>query len=159
MAGGPSTPALVTAAARARALGFLAGGYKTTQALAEQIHTTRAEGVAFGVNLLVPNPVLVSKDAYRRYARAVQAEADRYDLTLPQDPIEDDDDWTDKIDLLTSAAVPWVSFTFGIPGRAVIDALHTAGSTILQSVSSAEEARQATGRHARAASAAAEVAV
>jgi NAD(P)H-dependent flavin oxidoreductase YrpB (nitropropane dioxygenase family) len=37
MAGGPSTPALVTAAARAGGLGFLAGGYKTAQALAERL--------------------------------------------------------------------------------------------------------------------------
>ncbi|MGX1560126.1 nitronate monooxygenase [Streptomyces sp. NPDC055506] len=57
MAGGPSTPALVAAAARAGGLGFLAGGYKTAQGLAGQIHTTRAEGVPFGVNLFVPNPL------------------------------------------------------------------------------------------------------
>ena len=51
MAGGPSTPALVTAAARANGLGFLAGGYKPADALAEQIAAVRAEGVGFGVNL------------------------------------------------------------------------------------------------------------
>ncbi|AEW92851.1 MULTISPECIES: nitronate monooxygenase [Streptomycetaceae] len=140
MAGGPSTPALVTAAARAGGLGFLAGGYRTAQALAGQIHTTRAEGVPFGVNLFVPNPVPISADAYRSYARAVRAEADRYGLTLPAGPVEDDDHWTDKIDLLTSAPVPWVSFTFGIPDRAVVSALRTAGITVLQSVTSADEA-------------------
>ncbi|MFE7236230.1 nitronate monooxygenase [Streptomyces sp. NPDC001231] len=144
MAGGPSTPALVTAAARAGGLGFLAGGYKTAQALAGQIHTTRAQGVAFGVNLFAPNPVPISHEAYQRYAQAVQVEANRYGLTLPEEPIEDDDHWTDKIDLLTSAPIPWVSFTFGIPDRAVVRALRTAGSTVLQSVTSAEEARLAT---------------
>ncbi|WP_042394325.1 nitronate monooxygenase [Streptacidiphilus carbonis] len=143
MAGGPSTPALVTAAARAGGLGFLAGGYKTAQALAGQIHTLRAQGVPFGVNLFAPNPVAVSTEAYRRYAQALRAEADRYGLTLPERPIQDDDHWTDKIDLLTSAPVPWVSFTFGIPDRAVIRALRTTGSTVLQSVTSPEEARQA----------------
>ncbi|MGW0817959.1 nitronate monooxygenase [Streptomyces viridiviolaceus] len=143
MAGGPSTPELVTAAARAGGLGFLAGGYKTAQALAGQIHATRAEDTAFGVNLFVPNPVPVSPDAYRRYAREVQAEADRYGLELPEEPIEDDDHWTDKIDLLTSVPVPWVSFTFGIPDRAVVHALRRAGSTVLQSVTSPDEARQA----------------
>ncbi|KMS83731.1 MULTISPECIES: nitronate monooxygenase [Streptomyces] len=143
LAGGPSTPELVTAAARAGGLGFLAGGYKTAQALAGQIHSTRAEGVPFGVNLFVPNPVPVSDEAYRRYARSVQAEADRYGLTLPPEPIEDDDHWSDKIDLLTSAPVPWVSFTFGIPDRALVSALRRAGSTVLQSVTSADEARRA----------------
>ncbi|EFL20753.1 2-nitropropane dioxygenase family oxidoreductase [Streptomyces himastatinicus ATCC 53653] len=143
MAGGPSTPALVTAAARAGGLGFLAGGYKTAQALAGQIHTTRVEGVAFGVNLFAPNPIPLSDDAYRSYAQAVQPEADRYGLALPEHPLEDDDHWTDKIDLLTSSPVPWVSFTFGIPDRTVISALRRAGSTVLQSVTSAEEARLA----------------
>ncbi|MEU1301623.1 nitronate monooxygenase [Streptomyces shenzhenensis] len=143
MAGGPSTPALVTAAARTGGLGFLAGGYKTAQALAGQIHTTRSEGVAFGVNLFVPNPVPVRREAYRRYAREVQAAADRYGLTLPDEPIEDDDHWTDKIDLLTSASVPWVSFTFGIPDPAVVSALRRAGSAVLQCVTSSDEARQA----------------
>ncbi len=44
MAGGASTPALVTATARAGGLGFLAGGYKSAQALAGQIHTVESEG-------------------------------------------------------------------------------------------------------------------
>ncbi|MEU1513861.1 nitronate monooxygenase [Streptomyces sp. NPDC005811] len=143
MAGGPSTPALVTAVARAGGLGFLAGGYKSAQALAGRIHSTRAEDVAFGVNLFVPNPVPVPLEAYRRYAQAMRAEADRYGLTLPEDPIEDDDHWRDKIDLLTSAPVPWVSFTFGIPDHAVVRALRRAGSTVLQTVTSADEARRA----------------
>jgi nitronate monooxygenase len=143
MAGGPSTPELVVAAAQAGGLGFLAGGYKTADALAEQIRRTREHNVAFGVNLFAPNAVPVAEDAYRRYAGALRAEADRYGLTLPEEPIEDDDHWTDKIDLLTFDPVPWVSFTFGIPGPAVIDALRRAGSTVLQSVTSAAEARRA----------------
>ncbi|MYU10541.1 nitronate monooxygenase [Streptomyces sp. SID8361] len=145
MAGGPSAPALVTAAARAGGLGFLAGGYKTAQALAGQIHTVRAEEVPFGVNLFVPNRVSISAEAYGSYAREVQSEADRYGLKLDEgEPVEDDDHWTDKVDLLTASPVPWVSFTFGIPDRAVVSALGRAGTTVLQSVTSAEEARQAT---------------
>ena len=143
MAGGPSTPALVVAAARAGGLGFLAGGYKTAEALAGQIRDVGAEGVAFGVNVFVPNPVPVSARAYRRYAREVQVEADRYGLTLPEQPVEDDDHWSDKIDLLISSPVPWVSFTFGIPERGVIAALRRAGSVVFQSVTTADEARQA----------------
>ncbi|CAM5508719.1 Propionate 3-nitronate monooxygenase OS=Streptomyces rimosus subsp. rimosus (strain ATCC / DSM 40260 / JCM 4667 / NRRL 2234) OX=1265868 GN=SRIM_000650 PE=3 SV=1 [Streptomyces rimosus subsp. rimosus] len=59
MAGGASTPALVTATARAGGLGFLAGGYKSAQALAGQIHTVESEGVPFGVNLFARNPIPV----------------------------------------------------------------------------------------------------
>jgi NAD(P)H-dependent flavin oxidoreductase YrpB (nitropropane dioxygenase family) len=144
MSGGPSTPALVTAAARAGGLGFLAGGYKTAQALAGQIHAARADGVPFGVNLFVPNPVPVSAEAYRGYAQVVQSEAELYGLKLTDgDPVEDDDQWTDKVDLLTASPVPWVSFTFGIPDRAVVGALRRAGTTVLQNVTSTDEARRA----------------
>ncbi|MFK4540653.1 nitronate monooxygenase [Streptomyces tendae] len=143
MAGGPSTPALVTAAARAGGLGFLAGGYKTAPALAGQIRTARAAGIPFGVNLFVPNPLAVSPSTYGSYARAIAPEAVRYGITLPEHPVEDDDHWTDKIDLLTSEPVPWVSFTFGVPGRTVVRALRGAGSTVLQCVTSPDEARLA----------------
>lgn len=144
MAGGPSTPALVTAAARAGGLGFLAGGYKTAQALAGQIHTVEAQGVPFGVNLFVRNAVPVSPEAYRDYARRVQEEADRYGLTLPDtEPVDDDDHWADKIGLLTAHPVPWVSFTFGIPDAGTVTRLRRAGTTVLQCVTNSDEAHLA----------------
>ncbi len=48
MAGGPSTVALVIAAAQAGGLGFLAAGYKTPSAVASEISAVRAAGVPFG---------------------------------------------------------------------------------------------------------------
>ncbi len=55
MAGGPSTVDLVVAVSAAGAFGFLAGGYKTAEALAEEMARVRAAGVgSFGVNLFVP---------------------------------------------------------------------------------------------------------
>ncbi|WP_329235867.1 nitronate monooxygenase [Actinoallomurus sp. NBC_01490] len=144
MAGGAGTPALVTAAARAGGLGFLAAGYKTPEALAGQIAAVRAEGVPFGVNVFAPNPVPVDLDAYRRYARAIQPEAEPYGLDLTAgEPVEDDDRWKDKIDLLLADPVPVVSFTFGVPEPAVVGALRAAGSLVAQTVTSAEEARRA----------------
>jgi nitronate monooxygenase len=144
MAGGAGTPALVTAAARAGGLGFLAAGYKTPEALAGQIAAVRAEGVPFGVNVFAPNPVPVDPAAYRRYAEAIQPEAEPYGLDLTGgDPVEDDDRWTDKIDLLLAEPVPLVSFTFGVPEPAVVAALRTAGTLVAQTVTSADEARRA----------------
>ncbi|MGN9781393.1 nitronate monooxygenase [Nonomuraea sp. ZG12] len=144
MAGGPSTPALVTVAARADGLGFLAGGYRTADALAQQIAEVRAEGVSFGVNLFAPNPVPVDPDAFRRYARAIEPEARAYDIDVQAAGIvEDDDHWPDKIDLLLSDPVPIAGFTFGIPPAAVIAALRAAGTLVVQTVTSPVEARQA----------------
>ena len=141
MAGGPSTPGLVAAAAPGRGARILAGGYKTPQDLAAQMRELREEGVPFGVNLFAPNPVPVTADAYRRYAAALRPEADRLAVALPDgEPIEDDDHWHDKIDLLAGSPPPVVSFTFGIPDRDVIANLRRSGATVLQTITSTDEA-------------------
>jgi NAD(P)H-dependent flavin oxidoreductase YrpB (nitropropane dioxygenase family) len=144
MAGGPSTPALVAAASRVGSLGFLAGGYKTVEQLAEQVADVRSATATFGVNLFVPNPVPVDPGAYRRFAAAIAAEGDRYGLDLAaSSPTEDDDAWPDKIALLLGDPAPVVSFTFGIPSAEVVAAFRAAGSVVVQTVTSSEEARQA----------------
>src|SRR6476469_8296548 len=81
MAGGPSTPALVIAAARAGGLGFLAAGYKTVEALGAQIAEVRAAGVPFGVNVFAPNSVPVDAADFRRYAAAIAPDAEALGLT------------------------------------------------------------------------------
>jgi nitronate monooxygenase len=144
MSGGPSTPELVVAAARAGSLGFLGGGYKTPEALADQIAQVRSAGVPFGVNLFAPNPVPVDPDAYQKYRGQVQQEADRYEIDLGTVPVtENDDYWQEKVDLLLADPVPVVTFTFGIPEPKVITALKNAGSLIGQTITSPAEARLA----------------
>ncbi|SOD64411.1 nitroalkane oxidase [Streptomyces zhaozhouensis] len=143
MAGGAGTPALVTAAGRAGGLGFVAAGYRTPEALAEQIGAVRDTGVPFGVNVFAPRPVPVAPAEYRRYAEVLRPEAERYGVALPEAPVEDDDGWDAKIRLLLEAPVPLVSFTFGLPEAAVVEALRPAGTLVAQSVTSAAEARAA----------------
>jgi nitronate monooxygenase len=144
MAGGATTPALVMAAARAGSLGFLAGGYKTPQLLAAQIREVREDTETFGVNLFAPNPIPVDPAAFRRYAAVIQPDAQKYDLDLSTvEPVEDDDYWKDKIDLLLAAPVPVVSFTFGVPDPDTISALRRAGTLTIQTVTSISEAGQA----------------
>jgi NAD(P)H-dependent flavin oxidoreductase YrpB (nitropropane dioxygenase family) len=143
MAGGPTTPDLVTAAAGVGSIGFLAAGYLLADALADQIHTVTSETDHFGVNLFAPNPVPADPNAYGRYRDLLRDDADRYGVELPAQPVEDDDDWQNKVDVLLARPVPIVSFTFGIPDRAVLAALRKAGSVLVQTVTSAEEARRA----------------
>ena len=55
MAGGPTTTDLVIAATGAGALGFLAAGYKTPEAMTREITAVRAAtDEPFGVNVFVP---------------------------------------------------------------------------------------------------------
>jgi NAD(P)H-dependent flavin oxidoreductase YrpB (nitropropane dioxygenase family) len=140
MAGGPTVPALVTGAWSAGCLGFLAGGYKSADALAAQLAEVRATTDVVGVNVFAPNPMPVDRDEYRRYAAAVQTVADRYALDVANsEPLEDDDAWSDKIDLLLTAPVPVVSFTFGVPPATVVTALSNAGTYTVQTVTSPHE--------------------
>jgi nitronate monooxygenase len=143
MAGGASTPDLVLAAARSGGLGFLAAGYQGPHALREQIETVRRQTPTFGVNLFAPPAVPVDGAAYARYRHLLLPEADRLGVVLPEAPVEDDDHWHDKVDLLVDAQVPLVSFTFGIPEPSVVTALHAAGTVLAQTVTSAEEAVRA----------------
>jgi len=145
MAGGPTTPALVAAAARAGSLGFLAAGYKSPDLLAEQIAAVRGQTPTFGVNLFVPNPLPVDRAEFDRYAAALQAEADGYGVHLAgAEPVEDDDAWDAKVDLLLRDPVPVVGFTFGLPGPNVFRAFRQAGVLTVQTVTSVEEASLAT---------------
>ena len=144
MSGGPSTPELLVAAARAGSLGFLGGGYKTPEALADQIAQARSAGVPFGVNLFAPNPVPVDPDAYQKYRGRIQQEADRYEIDLGKVAVtENDDYWQEKLDLLLADPVPVVTFTFGVPEPTVFTALKKAGSLVGQTITSAAEARLA----------------
>lgn len=143
MSGGPTTPAMVSAAARAGALGLLAAGYKTVEAVEDEIKAVRADGIPFGVNVFAPNPVPVDPQRYRAYASIIAADADQFGLTLPSEPVEDNDRFDEKIELLLDDPVPMVSFTFGIPSRDVIAALQKAKSVVVQTVTTAEEAAQA----------------
>jgi nitronate monooxygenase len=142
MAGGPTTPALVLAAAGAGSLGFLGGGYLTADALNDQVTRVCAGTGLYGVNLFAPNPVPVDRGAYAAYRNLIRAEAERYHVELPAEPIEDDDAWRDKVDLLVQHPAPVVWFTFGIPDGGALAALRGVGSLLMQTVTSVGEARQ-----------------
>jgi nitronate monooxygenase len=139
-AGGPTTPGLVVAAAEAGGMGFLAGGYKSAEALRKQVDEVRRQTPVFGVNLFAPNPIPVDRTEYDRYRAQLRSDAERFGVELPEAPVEDDDHWRDKLDLLMEQPVPVVSFTFGIPDTAVLSAFRKAGTLVVQTVTSAEEA-------------------
>lgn len=140
MAGGPTTPELLQAAGGA---GFLAAGYKTAAAVEDELRQLRAANVPYGLNIFVPTPPPADIAPLEAYRRLLQAEADRYEVDLPPLRVRDDDSFAAKVELAIAYAVPLVSFTFGVPGREVVDALHAAGSRVLITVTSAGEARAA----------------
>jgi nitronate monooxygenase len=140
MAGGPSTVDLVVAGARAGALAFLAGGYQTAPALAEEMAAVRAAGVdTFGVNLFVPGGPTRQVEELAAYVTAVEPDATALGVALGE-ARWDDDGYPTKVDAVRAAPPAVVSFTFGIPAGDVVRAFQAAGSLVLITVTTPEEA-------------------
>jgi nitronate monooxygenase len=144
MAGGASTPALAAAVGQAGGLGFLAAGYKSADAVAQDIATLRSSGDApFGVNLFSPPAVEAPAETVAAYARTLAADAERLDVALGE-PRYDDDGYRAKLDLVVRERVPVVSFTFGCPGRDTVAELHSHDIAVWITVTDAAEALEAT---------------
>jgi nitronate monooxygenase len=142
MGAGPSTPALAAAVSGAGGLGFLAGAYLSAEALAQDVSEIRRRGVSsFGVNLFVPGPPDVDEAALRAYIESLRPEAEAFGVDVV--PSWDDDDFEDKVDLLTHDPVPIVSFTFGCPPPEVVSSLRGAGSRVVITVTTPAEAAAA----------------
>jgi nitronate monooxygenase len=150
MAGGASTPSLAAAICDAGALGFLAAGYKTAEAVAAEIEVLRAATSGpFGVNLFVVQPYDPDHAAVDAYRRALEPEAARLGVDLG-DPRWDDDHWRDKVELVLDVRPDVVSFTFGCPDASVFRRLAEAGVLALVTVTNLAEAKEATARGAAA---------
>jgi nitronate monooxygenase len=133
MAGGPSCPALVVAAAQAGAIGFLAAGYKTPEAMLAEIGAVRAgTSASFGVNVFLAGAPYGPADELARYVTSVGAD--------PAAATWDDDHYEGKVAALLADPPPLVSFTFGCPAAEVIAAFRAAGTVVMVTVTSPEEA-------------------
>lgn len=132
MAGGASTVALVVAAAEAGGVGFLAGGYKTADALGAEMEAVRAATDGpFGVNLFVPQPPS-DPGAAQAYAESLGTGAG--------EPVWDDDFWDAKAELLVRRPPRLASFTFGCPPPGLTAALRDSGVVVVVTVTTPEEA-------------------
>jgi nitronate monooxygenase len=139
MAGGPSTPGLAGAVARAGGFGFLAAGYLSPDELVRQIARTRElTSVPFGVNIFCPSAP-ADPAPVRRFAEVIRPESDRLGVALGE-PRWDDDDFDDKVEVAASWHVGMVSFTFGCPDPGIVGRLHAGDCTVAVTVTSPEEA-------------------
>ncbi len=140
MAGGPSTVPLVLGAAEAGAFAFLAGGYKSVEALAGEIEAVRgACADLFGVNVFVPGAPTSDADVLGTYLDGLGADAAAVGATLGE-PAWDDDHYDEKISMLLAAPPSVVSFTFGCPSPEVIAAFRDAGCVVAVTVTQPSEA-------------------
>jgi nitronate monooxygenase len=140
MAGGPSTPELVIAAAGAGAVGFLAAGYKTPAAMAAEITAVRAgTSEPFGVNLFLPGVPSTDVESIAGYVSALAPHAEAVGAPIGE-AIWDDDRLDEKIEVLLADPPALVSFTFGCPPTGLIAGLSDVGCLVAVTVTDPDEA-------------------
>ena len=149
MAGGASTPALAAAVTEAGGLGYVAAGYKTAAAVADDLAAVRAATSGpLALNVFIVErhePIKEELDAYRA---ALEPEAKRLGATLGE-PTWDDDGRRAKLELVLDERPDLVSFTFGCPEAEVLSRLADAGVHTAVTVTTADEAREAVVRGAQ----------
>ena len=143
MAGGASTPELAAAVGEAGGLGFLAAGYKTPEAVREEIAAIRSlTARPFGVNVFAPP------------GDSDPGEVERYAARLRGGGLADRDHAGPRRSTTTTpgrrssssssaSGCPVVSFAFGCPPREVLAELRDAGAETWVTVTTPAEARTA----------------
>ncbi len=146
MAGGPATVDLAAAVSGAGGLGTLAAGYRTADALQEDVIALRGRtDRPFGVNVFVPQGAPAPEAVVTGYAsRLCDAGLEVGDARW------DDDRFDDKVAFLLEERPAVASFTFGLPPGDVVADLHERDVAVWVTVTTPDEAVAAVGSGADA---------
>ncbi|WP_134322199.1 NAD(P)H-dependent flavin oxidoreductase [Cumulibacter soli] len=142
---GASTPELAAAISEAGGLGFIAAGYKSTDAMRSEIERTRSLTTKpFGINLFTPQRQRSAElaDDLQQYAEVLAPFAARVGAEVGE-PRFNDDEFEQKIEALIADPIAIVTFTFGAVAADSIARLRRAGSAVGFTVTNASEARNA----------------
>ena len=143
MAGGVSTPELAAAVSEAGGLGFLAAGYRSPDALRDDLRAVRAltgRPVALNILSVVDEPV--DDAAIDRYLEELTPDAERYGVTLAK-PAFDDDGRAEKLALAVEEDLAAVSFAFKCPTGEEVERIKASGTDVWITVTEPEEAIRA----------------
>lgn len=144
MAGGVSSPELAAAVCEAGGLGFLAAGYKTPEAMYQEIKIVRGlTERPFGMNLFMPQPAVADPAAIEVYREQLAGEETWYETPLGDTDVNTDGGYDGKVAILLDDPVPVVSFTFGCPSRQVLEAFAKVGTVTMVTVTTPAEAQAA----------------
>lgn len=141
MAGGPATPSLAKAVCDAGALGFLAGGYLSPEALDQQIAEVGDRLV--GVNLFVPEARHPKAEDLNLFRTALEPAFAELGLNLPPVPSFTDDSFDVKVDIIRQHQPGYCTFTFGLPSASAVSCLQAVGIRVGITVTTIAEALKA----------------
>ncbi|WP_281975370.1 NAD(P)H-dependent flavin oxidoreductase [Halobacillus litoralis] len=141
MAGGVTTPELVTTVSNAGGLGTLGAGYMAPEAIRDSIqkikHLTRSP---FGVNVFVPEFPQATKNEIRRVNELLEPFRNELGINAESKPQVDEKLFEKQIMVIKEQQVPVCSFTFGIPDQDIIKDLKNEGIVLIGTATTVEEA-------------------
>lgn len=144
---GVTTPALAAAVSNAGALGGLGLGSSTVDQAREQIRQTRAlTDAAFNVNFFCHRQAqrdVAREQAWCEYLRPHFAAYNAEPPTALRDIYRPFDDNPEMLAMLLEQQPAVVSFHFGVPQTATIEAIQGYGGRVLVAVTSLQEGQQA----------------
>ena len=143
MAGGPSTPELVSAVCEAGGLGSFGAGYLAPEAIRTAIREIRARTRRpFAVNLFIPDPNLRPPSPQEVEAATTALEPIHRELNLSAaakvGPVPD---FAAQLSVIQEERVAVFSFTFGSLEARLVRELHQAGTAVLGTATTVDEAR------------------
>ena len=141
MAGEAAKAPLVAAVSNAGGLGVLGAGYMAPEKLLATVAEIRAlTSRPFGINLFVMAPgerdrsgVEAMTDALRRYHAELGIDA-------PLLPASLEENYERQMEAVLAAGVPVFSFTFGVPSQQQMAALKAAGTCVMGTATTVDEA-------------------
>jgi nitronate monooxygenase len=140
MAGGWTTPELVSEVSNAGGLGMLAGARVSPERLREDIRAVRSRtDHPFGVNFLLAPPEAGNRDVVSvqrfldRFREELGLPSGETDLTLPPSPL------SEQLEVVFEERVPVLGVALGNPGS-IIERAHVEGAVVVSMVTTVEEA-------------------
>lgn len=140
MAGGVTTPELVSEVCNAGGLGQIGAGYMNPESLSTDIdHIRKMTDKPFGVNLFIPEFPEINQDKVNRMNAILKP----IEEELQYEPIKDiniTSQFNEMIDVIIDKKVKVVSFTFGKPTDTLVKKLHKHKILVIGTATELEEA-------------------
>lgn len=140
MAGGVTTPELVSEVCNAGGFGQIGAGYMNPESLSTDIdHIRKMTDKPFGVNLFIPEFPEINQDKVNRMNAILKP----IEEELQYEPIKDiniTSQFNEMIDVIIDKKVKVVSFTFGKPTDTLVKKLHKHKILVIGTATELEEA-------------------
>lgn len=141
MAGGATTPALVSAVCDAGALGFVGAAYLAPEQIHEQTRSVRARTERpFGINLFVPVPTAPALGSVEPALDALAPYHAELGLPTPAIPALAIQDFDEQFTAAVESGAAVFSFTFGLLPDPAMRALRSRGMLVIGTATTVEEA-------------------